>query len=106
MSNLENISEGTIENRSQKSIPPKECVTHRTASEKAEISKEPEDNFYYDELALKIWELLDQALTIRDIATSIASEFEIDLDRALAHTREHMEMFGELDPIAVRQQSS
>lgn len=48
-------------------------------------------------LALTVWRMLRQAVSVPDIAAAVASEFDMPRDRALNQTRRCMEYFGQAD---------
>lgn len=58
---------------------------------------ELDDIFTLNEVAASTWELIDGKRTVAEIATAIASEFDVATEQALADTRELIAMFGSAD---------
>lgn len=48
-------------------------------------------------LALIVWKMLRQAVSVPDIAATVASEFDMPRETALSQTRRCMEYFGQAD---------
>lgn len=55
---------------------------------------ELDDIFTLNEVAASTWELIDGQRTVAEIATAIASEFDVGAEQALTDTRELIAMFS------------
>lgn len=58
---------------------------------------ELDDIFTLNEVAASTWELIDGQRTVAEIATAIASEFDVKPGQALTDTRELIAMFSEAE---------
>lgn len=56
-----------------------------------------EDIATHDRMAVMVWRMLRQTVSVPDIAASVASEFDMPRERALSQTRRCMEYFGQAD---------